>query len=121
MPNMVSDNASENVVQSAAAIVVMQRTIGAWKTSSVLSFIAEWATAMKAHDWEPITLEEFRVHWKTSRASAYRRQQLYRRVFPDQTPNDRVLAARRIWLDENTKRAKPQDLAGIVATMPLAL
>jgi hypothetical protein len=118
---MASENASENVVQSAAAIVVMQRTIGAWKTSNVLSFIAEWATAMKAHDWEPITLDQFQTHWKCSRASAYRRQQLYRRVFPDQTPNERVLAARRIWLDENTKRAKPQDLAGIVATMPLAL
>jgi hypothetical protein len=108
-----------NLVRSAAAIVEMQRVLGIWKTSQTIAFIGEWASAMKANDWQPITMTQFESHSKTSRASAYRHQAIYRRVFPDQTPNDRVLAARRVWLDENTKRAKPQDLAALVAAMPI--
>jgi hypothetical protein len=111
--------ATSDVHQSAAAIVVMQRSIGIWKTSNLLSFLAEWTSAMKANDWQPITLTQYQAYWKCSNASAFRRQALYRRVFPDQTPNERVLAARRLWLDENTKRAKPEDLAGLIVAMPI--
>jgi hypothetical protein len=111
---------SSDIHRSCAAIVVMQRSIGIWKTSNLLAFIADWAKAMKANDWQPITLEQFQAHRKYSRASAFRLQALYRRVFPtDQTPNERVLAARLLWLDENTKRAKPEDLAGLVLAMPI--
>jgi hypothetical protein len=108
------------IQQSAAAIVGISRKIGPWRTSNLLSFLAEWATAMKANGWQPITLEQFQAHWRVSRASAFRRQQLYRSVFPDQTPNERILHARSIWLAEQHKQPKPQDIAALIVAMPAA-
>ncbi len=111
--------ATSEIHQAAAAIVVMQRSIGIWKTSNLIAFIAEWASTMKANDWQPITLPQYQARMKCSTATAFRRQALYRKVFADQTPNERVLAARLLWLKENTKRAKPEDLAGLVVAMPI--
>ena len=89
--------------------------------SRVLSFLAEWATALRANGWEPITIDEFADHWKMSRASAYRRQALYRRAFPGELlPTERVIRARAAWLDAQQEEPEPKQLAAAVMVLPAA-
>lgn len=109
--------------QTAAVLVYLSRQVGFLDAIRVLSFLAEWAVAMKANEWEPIDdIEEFGVLMRMSRASAYRRQALYRRAFPwEGLPNEQILAAREVWLRELPGTDPTgDDLASLVAVLPAA-
>jgi hypothetical protein len=61
-----------------------------------MDFMAAWAIATRHHNWEPIDVEQYGEYWKLSRAKAFRDQQRWRELFPNEpTPNDRVIAARK--------------------------
>lgn len=109
---------------AATALVALSDRVGFMDAARVLSFLAEWATTMRRNEWEPFDIEHFAEDWGMSRASAYRRQALFRKAFPGELlPNERILAARQAWLaqaDADATEPKPEQLAAAVMVLPAA-
>jgi hypothetical protein len=65
--------------------------LGYRKGARVAAFMYEWEYAVRQVG-HPLGIEEFADWWKESRATAYRRQGLFREAFPELgptgTPND---------------------------------
>lgn len=101
---------------AAVALYELQRRFGWRKATWLLDFMAGWAMAVRANDWEPIDAEQYAAHWKMSRAKGYRDQQTWRDLFPDEpTPNARVIAARRQY--ERLVEAEGEPRKGDVAAL----
>lgn len=102
---------------TAMAIVQMSRSIGFNNTTKVLAFLATWAAAMQEHDWEPITLADYESYAGVKRAAAFEHQRLYRQVFDDLNPNDRLLDTRARLLAEE-QEAEPEAVALTILGAP---
>lgn len=104
------------------ALSVLVQRYGWRKTIWILDFTAAWAIAVRHHDWQPIDAEQYGAYWRMSRAKAFRDQQRWRAMFPDEpTPNERVIAARREYerlateLEHEPSRA---EAAALMAVLP---
>jgi hypothetical protein len=108
----------------SVALYQLEQRVGWRKAVWLLDFMASWAIAVRANDWQPIDAEQYAAHWKLSRAKGYRDQQTWRDLFPNEpTPNDRVLAARAEYervIAETGKEPSKGAFAAVLATMPAA-
>lgn len=106
------------------ALYQLQRQYGWRKAVWLIDFMAAWAFAVKANDWQPIDAEQYAAHWRLSRAKGYRDQQTWRDLVPDEpTPNERVIAARAEYerlTEELGAEPSKSDFAAILASMPAA-
>ncbi|MGB9377466.1 MAG: hypothetical protein WCB04_08135 [Mycobacteriales bacterium] len=105
---------------TALAIFQLQKRYGWRKAMWLLDFMAAWAIAVRANDWQPIDAEQYAAYWKLSRAKGYNDQAKWRETVPDEpTPNDRVIAARaeyeRLTAELGSEPSKA-DFAAILAT-----
>lgn len=109
---------------AAVAIYQLQREFGFKKAVWILEFLAKWAIAVRANDWEPIDAEQYAEHWEVSRATGYRDQSIWRDLFPDEpTPNDRVLRGRAEYerlIEQETREPSIGDVAALFCVMPAA-
>lgn len=106
------------------ALFQLQQRVGFRKAVWLMDFMASWALAVRANEWEPINAEQYAEHWKMSRAKGYRDQQTWRDLFPDEpTPNDRVIAARQQYealVEAQGREPSKGDVAVLMAAMPAA-
>ena len=111
--------ARKRLMPAATAISTMTRRVGIMRTANLLSFLVEWAMALDANDWEPITLADYEEWAGVRRAAAYKRQALYRQVFDDLNPNERLIAAR-AQMQAERPDATPEDIAASLLLAPAA-
>lgn len=109
----------EAALATSYAVTSLAKRVGVLRVSLLLSVLMNWATVMRRHDWQPITVEQYEKSLKVGRATAFRHQALYRKAFPgEDNPNERILAARAAWLAaQPDSDPKPTDLAGFAAGM----
>jgi hypothetical protein len=106
---------------TSTALYLMTKRYGFMKATKLLNFMASWAVAMKANDWQPITVEQYAAHFGMSRAKAFKEQQLWRDLIPNEpTPTARVLAARAEYAKAMRSDPSPQVIAAYMAGMPAA-
>src|SRR3954451_6969952 len=80
---------------TATALYALSKRVGFMEGSRVLTFMMQWADAMKANDWQPIRVEDYAHHWRYSAAKGFRDQQKFRKAFPgEDTPTRLVLEAK---------------------------
>lgn len=116
--------ARRKVNPTAMALFQLQQQFGFRKAIWLVDFLAGWALAVRANDWQPIDAEQYAAYWKMSRAKGYRDQRTWRDLFPNEpTPNDRVIAARQhyeaLMAEQGTEPSKG-DVAVLLAAMPAA-
>jgi hypothetical protein len=108
----------------SVAVYQLQKKFGWRKAMWLLDFMAAWAVAVRANEWQPIDAEQYAEYWRMSRAKGYRDQQIWRDLFPDEpTPNERVIAARKQYEQftaELGKEPSKGDFAAVLCTMPAA-
>jgi len=106
----------------STAILDLGRRFGYRKTVWILDFLAGWALAVRANDWQPIDAEAYAAYWKLSRAKGFRDQQTWRDLFPDEpTPNERIIRARAEYerlIAEQQREPSRAEIAAFIATMP---
>ena len=74
-------------------------SVGIRRGAKVVAFMIAWDLVYRELGREP-TIEEYGEWWRTSRATAYREQALFRQVFPDETNPARIMDACRGAWDE---------------------
>ncbi len=109
---------------AAVALYQLQQRFGWRKAIWLLDFMAAWAVAVRANDWQPIDAEQYAAHWRISRAKGYRDQQTWRDLMPDKPmPNDRVIATRREYerlMAEQGHEPSKGDVAALLGMLPAA-
>lgn|SRR5690625_2589258 len=111
--------ARKRLMTTATAVTTMTHRVGILDTAKVLAFLMEWALALDANDWEPITLADYEESAGVRRSAAFKRQALYRRIFDDLNPNDRLIAAR-AEITAKRPEATPEDVAASILLAPAA-
>jgi hypothetical protein len=106
------------------ALYQLQQRFGWRKATWLLDFMAAWALAVRANDWQPIDAEQYAEHRRMSRAKGYRDQQIWRDLFPEEpTPNERVLKARAEYdrlVVEQGREPSQSDVAALLGVLPAA-
>jgi len=69
----------------------MVRKVGFRKTLKILTFVMAWATVENEFGREP-SIEEYADWWRSSRATAFREQALFRECFPNEATPSRLTA-----------------------------
>ena len=84
-------------------VIVLAKNVGMIKGAQVLQFIWSWGDVMERLGREPDSIEEYADTFRTSYATAYREQKLFREALPGET------TPTRIWKDAKRQHASVRD------------
>jgi hypothetical protein len=103
---------------TATALYALSKRVGFMEASRVLTFMMQWADAMRANDWQSIRVEDYAHHWRYSAAKGFRDQQKFRKAFAgEETPTRLVLEAK-AQLEKNRETVDADAIAATILMRP---
>jgi hypothetical protein len=106
----------------ATALLTNVQRFGWRRSVWLMDFLSGWALTVRHNDWQPVDVPQYRDYWRISNAKAFRDQQTWRAMFPNEpTPNDRVIAARKAYeqvVAEQKREPSRAELAALLAALP---